>query len=222
MSTYLSHGGRRPHRQHPDSFHLAMVKEIVLKRDQRCRLCGKSNDALVYHHITYERYGKEIAEDLTLLCGECHMNFHQGFSNYYNKNNTKNIFENFPSYEEIQDQNKFSLIPEGTYKFKVISVVIKKDKNQKNYLYADYEIIEGNFKAKRVIKRFWVFSDDGKSYDLKSAKMWHEFCLACGCTFEPDFDLSWLNGRIFFGNVFLRKGNNGIVYPDINAFEANN
>ena len=41
----------------------------------RCRLCNASeNEAqLEVHHRTYERLGRERADDLTTVCHECHL-----------------------------------------------------------------------------------------------------------------------------------------------------
>jgi hypothetical protein len=218
MSTYLWQGGRRPQRQHFDPFHLKTIKEIVLKRDQRCRLCGKSDDALVCHHITYERYGKEIPEDLTLLCRECHMNFHQGFSNFHDRENENNLFRNFPSREELNKQNKFSPIPEGTYKFKVISAKVNKSAHEKDYFRTDFEVVEGEFKGKRITKNFWISNYDGSGFDLKAAEMWHDFCESCNLKFGKGFCMEWLNDREFLGTVFSRKAKDGKIYSDINYF----
>jgi hypothetical protein len=41
----------------------------------RCALCG-SRDNLEVHHRTYENFGDEKPEDLTLLCHDCHALFH--------------------------------------------------------------------------------------------------------------------------------------------------
>lgn len=44
----------------------------------RCRLCNRSADevTLQVHHRTYERLCHESQDDLTVLCKECHQNFH--------------------------------------------------------------------------------------------------------------------------------------------------
>ncbi len=41
----------------------------------RCRLCN-GTDNLEVHHRTYARVGRERAADLTVLCAECHVAFH--------------------------------------------------------------------------------------------------------------------------------------------------
>lgn len=45
-----------------------------LRVDWRCQVCNKhSNDIqLDAHHRTYERLGKELPEDITVLCRNCH------------------------------------------------------------------------------------------------------------------------------------------------------
>jgi hypothetical protein len=44
----------------------------------RCQVCNKSNEqvSLDAHHRTYERLGKELPEDITVLCRDCHGKFH--------------------------------------------------------------------------------------------------------------------------------------------------
>lgn len=41
----------------------------------RCNKCPRVNDLNV-HHITYERLGDELMEDLITLCGHCHHTHH--------------------------------------------------------------------------------------------------------------------------------------------------
>ena len=49
--------------------------EELRRAGHRCRLCnmGPPNSVLTVHHRTYERLGKELADDLTTLCVECHL-----------------------------------------------------------------------------------------------------------------------------------------------------
>jgi hypothetical protein len=42
---------------------------------ERCQLCNAAGE-LHAHHRTYERRGREIDNDLTVLCAECHAKFH--------------------------------------------------------------------------------------------------------------------------------------------------
>jgi sirohydrochlorin ferrochelatase len=48
--------------------------EELRRAGYRCRLCnlGSPDVVLTVHHRTYERLGKELADDLTTLCMECH------------------------------------------------------------------------------------------------------------------------------------------------------
>jgi hypothetical protein len=43
-----------------------------------CEDCGKSGKgiALDLHHLTYERFGRELPEDVLLICRECHEHRH--------------------------------------------------------------------------------------------------------------------------------------------------
>jgi len=62
--------------QHPDPQHwhdgAAEEKEAA---GWRCRACNDDFN-LQAHHRTYERYGHELPEDVTCLCGKCHKVFH--------------------------------------------------------------------------------------------------------------------------------------------------
>jgi hypothetical protein len=55
---------------HSDEWkHLANIAKDAAGR--RCRVCN-SPSQLNAHHRTYERFGHEDIEDLTVLCHECH------------------------------------------------------------------------------------------------------------------------------------------------------
>jgi predicted HNH restriction endonuclease len=41
----------------------------------RCQVCNR-RDALEVHHRTYERIGRELLSDVSVLCAECHGHFH--------------------------------------------------------------------------------------------------------------------------------------------------
>jgi hypothetical protein len=52
------------------------TREFALKRaGYRCQLCNE-RARLQVHHRTYERRGFECADDLTVLCRDCHANHH--------------------------------------------------------------------------------------------------------------------------------------------------
>lgn len=40
--------------------------------EYRCQVCGAGNRVLDVHHKTYERLGFESADDLIVLCRDCH------------------------------------------------------------------------------------------------------------------------------------------------------
>lgn len=61
----------RPKQQHPNNNHWDKIKDQALERDKKCRTCA-SGELLEAHHITYVRFGKEILEDVTILCRPCH------------------------------------------------------------------------------------------------------------------------------------------------------
>lgn len=54
-------------------------KEAKQRAGNRCQLCNQSNRVSVLntHHRTYKNLGNEKAEDLIVLCDECHAVFHK-------------------------------------------------------------------------------------------------------------------------------------------------
>lgn len=45
----------------------------------RCEMCESTRPPLDVHHLTYERRGQELADDLIALCRRCHYAFpHRG------------------------------------------------------------------------------------------------------------------------------------------------
>jgi hypothetical protein len=47
---------------------------MLRSADYRCERCGSPGDArsLEVHHLTYERLGRELPEDLMVVCWPCH------------------------------------------------------------------------------------------------------------------------------------------------------
>jgi hypothetical protein len=57
--------------------HWLKVRDAAIKRASfRCALCN-SEVNLHVHHRTYERLGRELPGDLTVLCSACHDKFHE-------------------------------------------------------------------------------------------------------------------------------------------------
>jgi len=54
------------------SFRLSIIKE----RGYKCEKCGANNRIIHAHHLTYERFMKELPEDIQLLCVLCHKEVH--------------------------------------------------------------------------------------------------------------------------------------------------
>lgn len=50
-------------------------EQALWRAGKCCQLCNSSNH-LDVHHRTYERFMREIPEDLTVLCRSCHEKFH--------------------------------------------------------------------------------------------------------------------------------------------------
>lgn len=80
--TYSPYRTFRPHGPHPDDRHWREIRQQALDRDgHQCRCCGAQEDdifpgygkvRLEAHHRHYQRWGKELLDDVTVLCKECH------------------------------------------------------------------------------------------------------------------------------------------------------
>jgi len=54
-----------------------VVREAALSRaGDRCEECGAA-DRLQAHHVTYERFRRELPEDVRILCDRCHRAIHE-------------------------------------------------------------------------------------------------------------------------------------------------
>lgn len=72
----------RPQGPHPDDRHWRVIRQQALDRDgHQCRCCGAQEGddfpgygkvRLEVHHRHYRRWGKELVDDVTVLCKECH------------------------------------------------------------------------------------------------------------------------------------------------------
>ncbi len=47
-------------------------RKVLADRGHQCEKCRKRGGELNVHHLTYERLGEEMPEDLQVLCRECH------------------------------------------------------------------------------------------------------------------------------------------------------
>jgi len=57
--------------------HWLKVRDAAIERaNHRCALCN-SEVNLHAHHRTYERLGRELPGDITVLCSVCHDKFHE-------------------------------------------------------------------------------------------------------------------------------------------------
>lgn len=67
---------RMPYDAYLRSSHWRWIREVALDFYGRsCALCG-STRRIEVHHRTYERRGRELLSDLTVLCDDCHARFH--------------------------------------------------------------------------------------------------------------------------------------------------
>jgi 5-methylcytosine-specific restriction endonuclease McrA len=79
------------------------VRQEVLKRDRfSCIVCGKKTHLQIAHYISRARLGLGIAENLAVMCAECHFqydngNFHEEIKNLFREHLTAN-------YEEWNEQ----------------------------------------------------------------------------------------------------------------------
>jgi len=48
-------------------------RRVKATRGNCCEHCGASGVRLEVHHITYERLGNELPDDVRVLCHECHV-----------------------------------------------------------------------------------------------------------------------------------------------------
>lgn len=50
-----------------------MRRDALTRARYRCQVCGRANDRLEVHHVTYERFGgDELPDDLLVCCPPCH------------------------------------------------------------------------------------------------------------------------------------------------------
>lgn len=62
---------------HLQSDYWKNIRLKVLERDSRiCQKC-KEKTATEVHHLTYERLGNELLEDLLAVCKSCHLKIHE-------------------------------------------------------------------------------------------------------------------------------------------------
>jgi len=70
------HRGDAEHRRYLDSpGWKARSRRAILEAGESCQQCGATG-TLQVHHLTYERVGQELPEDLLVLCISCHNAIH--------------------------------------------------------------------------------------------------------------------------------------------------
>ena len=62
---------------HPPNWSTTRAR-VYGRRPRRCAAC-RSCQHIDLHHLTYERWGKELDDDLIPLCHDCHAAVHQMF-----------------------------------------------------------------------------------------------------------------------------------------------
>ncbi|MCA0455664.1 MAG: HNH endonuclease [Chloroflexi bacterium] len=67
--------GKKPYRYYLKSAHWQRIRKRALIIDSKCALCNSDKNIQI-HHRTYEHFGYEMMEDLTVLCADCHHIFH--------------------------------------------------------------------------------------------------------------------------------------------------
>lgn len=69
-------GWRRLYAAYMQSPQWAAMRRQALARESQCRVCHREDDLHV-HHITYERFTRELLEDLMVLCRTHHEQVHE-------------------------------------------------------------------------------------------------------------------------------------------------
>ncbi len=66
-----------PYPQYLQTEHWKSLRMQVIERDDwRCQSCHDTTDNPQVHHLTYDRRGKELLEDLITICPSCHRAIH--------------------------------------------------------------------------------------------------------------------------------------------------
>lgn len=58
-------------------------------RFKRCFCCDKSNNNHQIHHVSYDRLGEELPNDVITVCGACHILIHDKIKQGYQRNNLR-------------------------------------------------------------------------------------------------------------------------------------
>lgn len=64
-----------------------LIKRFI-NENSSCSIC-KTKDKLTIHHKSYENLGKEIDDDVIVLCRKCHYNIHFNGKKSFNKTITR-------------------------------------------------------------------------------------------------------------------------------------
>lgn len=68
---------RLPYQEYLRSAHWQKLREDrILRSGRQCKLCEATDRRLDVHHKTYERLGRELWDDLIVLCEVCHAFVH--------------------------------------------------------------------------------------------------------------------------------------------------
>ena len=80
----FSHEGEKPFPQDPPTFRSYSLRmrradwhphyriPVIKRAGGFCERCFKKTRRYEVHHLTYERFGRELMDDLQALCGSCH------------------------------------------------------------------------------------------------------------------------------------------------------
>lgn len=91
----------------------SLAARVKLARGSRCERCGDT-ECLDAHHLTYDRIGHELMEDLMVLCRECHEAIHDkatvvwAYPPRYELSRAE-IIEYVPDFEEGVDYSDYQL-----------------------------------------------------------------------------------------------------------------
>ena len=153
-------------------------RERTVKERGKCEKCGKVEDLMV-HHLTYERLGNELPEDILVLCEHCHREIHAKACSGKARFNTygfRNYFRNIVKLtSELSESAIFVLTILSQYIDWDTGRLLYKRK-KKPVLYQDLLIILGysNGKVSNIVRELnsqniLLNDNDGKGYYINQS-----------------------------------------------------
>lgn len=86
------------------------TKRFYKKNKKECASCSGKTEIDI-HHMTYERLGHELMEDVVALCNDCHFSFHERMKERTGKRTKKVMtFETAEFIEEVRQSLAFPVL----------------------------------------------------------------------------------------------------------------